>query len=185
MAFFISATSKFNRAMRALLVLQGKGTWDDSFINADSRLRNVLPNRTYRCSQFTPDRPHRPEGVVSATILHHFQSAVQPGEDIEQRRIEQDAYLGDTMDTLNMDGDGQQGCPKLAQAITDAGRWLAQTDGTPEGDLIAAKNADMANFRVDWVKFSQPLIVSGESEHASTIWVEVVNFTAFVSHASA
>src|SRR6185503_17467758 len=101
MAFFISPATKLERAVRSLLILQGKATWADAFISNESRDR-PLPNRTMVSRNFSPTRPYRPEGVCSLEIQHHFFGVAQPGEVDTITSVAMDAYLGDTMDTLNL-----------------------------------------------------------------------------------
>lgn len=188
MAFFISPASKFERAVRALMILQGKATVDDAFISNDSRSR-TLPNRTFVVRNFNPTRGWRPEGVCQLEIQHHFQAVAQPNQPITQPGVDLDTYLGDTFDTLNLGGAlNATDMAPLADAITKAGRWLATPD--PNGtagdvaDLIVQANLDMANFRCDWVKFSTPLISRG-NDTATTNWVEIIHLSAFVSHSNA
>jgi hypothetical protein len=186
MAFFISPATKFERAMRALLILQNKGAWDDSFISLDSRIR-VLPNRTFSVRGFNPTRGWRPEGVCQLEIQHHFSAVDQPNEAANTQQVLMENYVGDTLDTLNLGGQPEATDMKaLADAITQAGRWLAIPGSNPSAaDLaIVAANKDMANFRCDWVKFSTPLITRG-TETGTTNWVEIIHLSAFVSHASA
>ena len=187
MAFFISPASKLERAVRALLILQGKANWEDAFIANDSRTR-TLPNRTFVVRNFNPTRPHRPEGVCQLEIQHHFAAAAQPEQENTAPAVNLDAYLGDTFDTLNLGGNAEATDMKaLADAITAAGRWLAIPDpnGTPgdAADKIVKANLAMANFRCDWVKFSTPLISRGNDSN-STNWVEIIHLSAFVSHAT-
>jgi hypothetical protein len=190
MAFFTNPTSKLEQAVRMLIILQGKGSMANSFISNDSRCR-VLPNRTFVVTAFTPVKPYRPEGVCILDIEHHFPALVQPNQTDNQGRknfnAQQDAlnsFFGDTMDTLNLGGDNEQDMQPLASAITAAGRWMAQTDNTPSGDQFASDNAEMANFRCDWVKFSIPSITRGKPDSESVNWAEVIHLQAYVSHAS-
>lgn len=184
MAFFVSSASKLERAVRALLILQGKATWDDAFISNESRTR-PLPNRTFVAASFSPTRPYRPEGVCQIEIQHHFSAVAQPGVVVTQPSVDMDAYLGDTLDTLNLgDFEGQTNLQALSDAITQAGRWLATNNpagNTPAEQLIVNANQDMVNFRCDWVKFSTPLITRGH-DTATTNWVEIIHLSAFVSY---
>ena len=186
MSFFVSPSSKLERAFRALLILQGKATWDDAFISNESRDRS-LPNRSFVVRSFSPTRPYRPEGVCQIEIQHHFSAPAQPGQVVTQPSVNLDNYLGATFDTLNLGGfEGQTNLQTLADAITSAGRWLAipdATDATGASALIVAANLDMVNFRCDWVKFSSPLITRG-NDISTTNWVEIIHLSAFVSHAS-
>ena len=121
-------------------------------------------------------------------IQHHFLAAAQPNQQVTQPGVDLDAYLGDTFDTLNLGGQPEATDMKaLADAITQAGQWLATPDpnGTPgdAADLIVKANLDMVNFRCDWVKFSTPLITRG-TDTATTNWVEIVHLSAFVSHSN-
>ena len=188
MAFFSNTASKLERAMRALLFLQGKTSWDDSFISNDSRER-TLPNRTFVVRSFSPTRGWRPEGVCQMEIQHHFRAIAQPTQAVTQPGVDMMAYVGDTFDTLNLGGQSEATDMKaLADAITVAGRWLATPDpnGTPgdDADKIVQANLFMANFRCDWVKFGTPLISRG-NDTATTNWVEIIHLSAFVSHSSA
>ncbi len=174
--------------MRALLILQGKGTWDDSFISNDSRARK-LPNRTFVVRSIIRTRPWRPEAVCQLEIQHHFQAVAQPDQEVTKPGVDMDAYLGDTEDTLNLGGAAEATDMKaLADAITQAGRWLATPD--PNGaagdaaDKIVQANLDMANFRCDWVKRTQPDLTRG-NDTATTNWVEIIHLSAFVSYSTA
>ena len=187
MAFFVSPASKFERAMRALLFLQGKAKWDNAFISNDSRERK-LPNRTFVVNSFSPTRGWRPEGVCQMQIQHHFSAPAQPNQVVTQPSVDLDAYLGTTFDTLNLGGAlNATDMAPLADAITLAGRWLAipdTNDTTGAAALIVSANADMANFRCDWVKLSTPLITRGH-DTTTTNWVEIIHLSAFVSHSTA
>lgn len=174
--------SKIERAIRQYLIQQGTTSVNDCFISNDSRIADILPNRKIQCSSFTPQRPMRPEGICHLQIQHHFAAAQQPGEpNPDAQRIGMDEYLGDTMDSM-LCGDDQS-LNVVADAITVAGRSLAVTDNTPQGNVIAQNNADMVNFRCDWIKQAHPFITRGNSGE-STNWVEILNFDAFVSTAA-
>ena len=124
MAFFVSFASKFERAMRALLILQGKGQWTDSFVSNESQsTARPLPNRTFVVRSFNPTRGWRPEGVCHLEIQHHFLGIVQPNQTPNTQQTAIDTYLGDTLDTLNLGGASEATDMKaLADAITLAGR---------------------------------------------------------------
>lgn len=175
-------SSKLERAVRALLVLQGKATMADCFISNDSRTRSILPNRTVLANAQMQTRSYREEGEVYFGIQHHFPAIDQPGTVPGTQTTAMDKYVNDTEATLfGFDVDGKS-LNALADAITAAGRWLAQTDNTEAGDLIAQQNADMSNFRCDWVKTATPYLTRGNTEHSKgTNWVEILNFSAFVS----
>jgi hypothetical protein len=188
MGYFISPATKLERAMRALLILEGKTTWDDAFISNDSRAR-TLPNRTFVVRSFSPTRGWRPEGVCQMEIQHHFAAVDQPNQTPNSQQVSMENYVGDTLDTLNLGGQAEAtNMSALADAITNAGRWLAIPDpnGTPgdAADLIVKANLDMANFRCDWVKLSTPHITRG-NDTATTNWVEIIHLSAFVSHSNA
>jgi len=187
MAFFVNFPSKFERALRSLLINQGKATWEDCLISND--FRDIpLPCRKILVSQFRPDRPYRPEGVVYCEIQHRFQAVNDQGTPVTQNRILLDNYLGDTFDTLNLGGAiNATDMAPLADAITDAGRWLATNN--PNGNSareqqIVNDNQDMLIFRCDWVKFLNPVQTRGQAEHDSTVWGEVIHIAAHVSHAT-
>ena len=196
---FNNPSSKFERAVRQYLIQQGKATSADTFISNDTSTRSVLPNRTVQVAAFNPKVFFRPEGTVHCQIQHHFPALqqpipTQPGQaqppapgNPDLQRVNFDKYFGDTLDSM-LWGDGQS-FESLADAITAAGRGLA-IDGSNGADPVqvqnAKNNADMANFRCDWVAQAEPAITRGNSEGADgkTFWVEIFNFKAFVSTAS-
>jgi len=189
MAFFTNQAVKFEKAVRALLCLQGKAQWSNSFISNDSRER-IIPNRTFVVRSFSPTKSYRPEGICRLEIQHHFPAIVQPGvnnslnePDMNAQQKMMDSFFGDTLDTLNLGGTDDQDMQPLAAAITRAGRWLAVPDGTPKGNQIAADNSEMANFRCDWVRFGNPQITRGQ-EKDSTNWIEIIHLEGFISHAT-
>jgi len=181
---FNNPASKFERALRAYLIAQGKATAANTFVANDSRARNVLPNRTIQATSFNPRYGHRPEGEVQFNIQHHAE-ALEQGADVgtDIQRVNMDKFLGDTMDSMAV-GDAQS-FNLLADAITTAGRALAVSDGSQAGDAQAAINADMVNFRCDWVKNGHPLLTRGHPDGNAVLWVEILNFSAFVSAANA
>lgn len=185
MSYFVTPT-KLERALRALFILQGKATWADSFISNDSTDRPV-PNRSFVVGSFTPTKPYRPEGVCELQIQHHFHAVAQPSVPSTQPRVGLEDYIGDTLSTLNLGGQGEAtDMNALADAITAAGRWLATNNpngNSPQEDEMVKANSDMVNFRCDWVKFSTPFITRGNDTSTSN-WLEIVHITAFVSHAS-
>lgn len=173
-------TTKLERALAAHLLLQGKAPTEETFIASDTRER-VLPNRTIQVISFTPVKGHRLEGVCEVQIVHHFPSAKQEGQTDYTARIARGQYLSATIESLTF-GHGDA-MPQVADAITSAGRWLAQTDGTTEGDQQAAENADMLDFRCDWLELASPFITRGNTEEG-TAWVEILHFRAGTSTAS-
>lgn len=203
MPAYVSLASKLQRAVRCLLILQGKSmdavTFSangDCFIAEDSRARKILPNRSILATSVNPlHKKERPEGVVTLQIQHKFEAVLQPDEqdDWEKRRLEMDQYFGATCDTMGI-GDNNQdtGMNELAAAITAAGRWLATPDPNPPADPVAAaaeaklvaNNADMVNFRVDWIRRGTPFITRGEAEGHAALWVEIMHFEAGVSYAA-
>ena len=187
MAYFLNPSGKLERALRALVALQingGQYVITDAFIANDSRPR-IFPNRTFAGTAFSPSKPYRPEGVVTLEIQHYFDSIAQPNQpDVDTPRVNLEAYFGATMDVLNLGGTNDQDLQPLAAAITQAGRWLAVPDNTPAGIQIAADNADMVNFRCDWVKFNTPMITRGKPENESIAWVEIIHLSAYVSNAT-
>ena len=195
--FYVSLASKLERAARALIILQGKSQDStsfyengDTFVANDSRTRTVLPNRTCVVPVVNPQFGHRPEGVLHLQIQHKFRAFIQPDEnDWEVRRLEADNYLGATMDTMGIgDGNSDSSMPQLAAALTAAGQWLAKVDpnaavGSP-ADKLAKNNADMVNFRVDWIRRAPGFLTRGFADEDSDIWVEILNFEVFVSYAN-
>jgi hypothetical protein len=189
MAFFTDPCSKLERAVRQLLILQGKAKDypdTDCYIGHYSQER-ALPSRSVIVPGFNVERSYRPEGICHLQIEHAFQAALQPNQSPSEQRVGMDTWIGQTLDTLNLAGpDTDQNLSLLADAITAAGRWLAEpgTNPSPEDLKIVADNADMANFRCDWVKFNAPFIEKGHSPLTPTVWIVVVNLAAFVSHSS-
>ena len=75
----------------------------------------------------------------------------------------------------------------VADALTAAGRALAvdaSAGADPSQVAIAAANADMTNFRCDWLKMETPFLVRGKPDDKGDYWVEILNFSAFVSQAT-
>lgn len=184
---FISPISKLERAVKAFLIEQGKAEEGSTFISNDGRVRR-FPNRTILGSALSTTAKHRPDGRVYFGVEHHFRA---PGIDAAPATAAMDAYVGASADSM-MVSDGNS-LLAVAVGITAAGRRLAQTDGTPAGDAIATQNADMANFRCDWIAQADPFLTRGKCRDGSTEgdwaeskghWVEILNFTAFVSQAA-
>jgi hypothetical protein len=142
-----------------------------------------MPNRTILATGFSPTFPHRQGGQVYFSVQHHFRESPETEADDGTLRKALDAFVGASADSLTIsDGNSLQA---VADGITAAGRWLAQTDGTPEGDAIASNNADMAHFRCDWVKMGSPFLTrGGKDDGKGGTWVESRNFSAFVSQAA-
>ena len=179
---FISPSSKIERAVKTFLILQGKADEATTFISNDVRVRS-FPNRTILATGFSPTVPYRQGGTVYFCIQHHFSTAQDPAKpDTGAMRAAMDAFVGATADTMTI-SDGNS-LNVVADTITAAGRWLAQEDGTPEGNAIAANNADMANFRCDWIKMETPFLTRGKTDDKGDYWVEILNFSAFVSQAA-
>lgn len=123
-----------------------------------------------------------------AEIQHHFHGIDQPNQPDNTQQVAMAAYVGDTLDTLNLGGSlNATDMAPLADSITLAGRWLAAPDpnGQPgdDADLIVKSNLDMANFRCDWVKLATPMMTRG-MDTDTTNWVEIIHLSAFVSHSS-
>lgn len=186
MANYSNPASKLERAVRALLILRGKATWENSFISNESRSR-TLPNRTFVVTSFNPVRRDRPEGTCQMEIWHNFSAIDQPGQAVTQPSVDLDAFIGDTLDSLNIGAaSGSTDMAELADAITLAGRWLATpdpNDTTGASALIVAANQDMVNFRCDHVGFGIPMITRGK-DTATTNWSEIVHLSAFVSNSN-
>lgn len=194
---FISPISKLERAVKAFLIEQGKAEEGSTFISNDGRVRG-FPNRTILGTALSTTAKHRPDGRVYFGVQHHFRApgidagaARPPSSDSGAARAAMDAYVGDSANSM-MVSDGNS-LLAVAVGITDAGRRLAQTDGTPAGDAIATQNADMVNFRCDWIAQADPFLTRGKCGDGSTEgdwaeskghWVEILNFTAFVSQAA-
>jgi hypothetical protein len=179
---FVNPSSKIERAVMAFLILQSRADPTATFISNDVRVRS-FPNRTILATGFNPSVPHRQDGVVYFGIQHHFSGAQDSSNpDVGALRKAMDDFVSATVDTMTI-SDGNS-LSTVADGITRAGRWLAQTDGTDDGDAIAANNADMVDFRCDWIKMETPFLVRGKADEKGDYWVEILNFSAFVSQAS-
>ncbi len=190
MAILVNPSSKFERAVRQLFVLEGVGTMDNTRLGNDSNL-NSFPNRKFVVTAFNPTKPYRPEGWCSLEIQHFFQGVEQPNDTPGSARAAIDAYVGDSLDLLNFAGTSDQNMSPLADAITKAGRWLATPDPAPpdadaaaQSALIVSQNSDMAYFRCDEVKFGAPQITRGHPEAGATHWVEIIHLAGRISHST-
>ena len=185
--------------MRSFLVNQGKGTWQNSFVTNDVRNR-VTPNRSIVSPAVRNVKPYRPEGVVVLDIQHHFPISDPNSPYGPQDPAQALEWIGETFDSLNCENPPSQNMGKLADALTNAGRWLAiQPDPLPPNPTAqqtaqynldvqtANNNADMANFRVDWVRYADTQYTRGASASAkdSLIWVEIIHLEAYVSQSAA
>jgi hypothetical protein len=56
-------------------------------------------------------------------------------------------------------------------------------DQTQAAIQLAQNNADMVNFRCDWIKWATPELTRGR-ESDTTNWAELLHLAAFVSTAS-
>lgn len=200
MAFYFNLPSKFERAVRAFLITQGKDVDavafqanGDIFVSNDSRTRDTFPNRTCVVLTNDPIRPHRPEGVLHLQIQHHFDATMQPDEtNFEAARLKADVVLAATADTLGVGDDNEdQAMSELADAITAAGQWLATPDPTQQNpevaaieEQIVANNADIVNFRCDWIRRAHPFHTRGSRDGDALVWVEILNFEAACSYAN-
>ena len=180
---FVSPCSKLERAVRAFLILQGKATEAATFISNDLRDR-TFPNRTILAPHFSSAAPFKQGGIVTFSIQHRFSVAKAPGgNDGNALRVTMDGFIGATVDSMTA-GDANS-LNLVADALTAAGRWLAKADGTDEGQKIADANADMVNFRCDWLKMGDPFLVrGGKADEKGDFWMEILNFSAFVSQAA-
>ena len=178
---FNNPGSRLERAVWHYLILQQVGTRDDTYF-ADYTGERILPNRTIVGYSFTPKHPFRPEGTVGLQIQHHFKAVEQnPAVPLAQM-LAKNEFVGETYDSMSQ-GDGQS-FNLTADAITEAGRLLAVASG-PEAEAIAfaQQNADMANFRCDWIEHATPLHTRGRPNVEGAYWVEILHFIAFVSTA--
>lgn len=183
--------------MRSFLVNQGKGTWDNTFVSNDNQERN-LPLRSILSPAVKAHKPYRPEGDVVLEIQHHFpiSDPNNPyGPSDPQQALE---WIGETLDSINLENPPSQNMGKLADALTAAGRWLANppaplgANPTPQQTAqynkdvaIAAANQDMVNFRVDWVRFGETMYTRGVAGRDNGLfWAEIIHLEAFVSQSA-
>lgn len=194
MAFYITLASKVERAVRAFIILQNPQFIIGNFLNNDcftsnSSQQRTLPNRTIVATSIDPQRKQRPEAIVHLEIQHNFSGTIQPGTtDQDTARVNLDQYVGETGDTMNISQlDNDDAMDLLSAGITNAGRWLAIPPPNPATDplgvQIATDNADMVNFRVDWVRLAHPLHTRGKDQ-ATTNWLEILHFELGCSYAS-
>ena len=172
--------SKLERAVWNYLLQQGKGTVENTYFG-DFNGERILPNRTIVATSFSPKKKFRPEGRCQLVIEHHF-PAVSQDENFNTQRVQKNEFVGGTEESMTI-GDGQS-YNLTADYITLAGRALAVSDGSPEGDTLAADNADMVGFRCDWIEESDPFLTRGRPNIEGVYWIEIMNFTAFVSNAT-
>lgn len=165
---FHNPCSKLERAVRALLIQQGKAIEGEITTMNETQVK-VLPNRVVGGTSFSPERANRPEGAVRLQIDHHFSAEV----DGVGFRAAIDLMLGETADTLGM---GTSDIPYfVGEAITSAGRELSTIEG----------NEDMANFRCDWLRADSPMHTRGKpAESGAPVWIESLHYIGFVSDAS-
>lgn len=180
------------------LVNQGKGTWDNTYVSNDIRDRNT-PLRSMISPIVKSTKPYRPEGVVVLEIQHHFpiSDPNNPYGPLDPQQAKE--WIGETFDSINCENPPSQNMGKLADGLTAAGRWLAippaaQVANPTQAQITqyaldiaqAAANADMANFRVDWVMYSNPIYTRGrvEKTDGGLFWAEIIHLEAFVSQSA-
>ena len=191
--FLYNPADQFERAVRALLIVQNKAIWPDATTNP----KNLAPCVTsldetelsmnhieVTASSVNLTRPYNSEGEISLAIQCFYTSVLQDGEVVgTQKKAFMDMVAG-VMTTLNCAN--QDALLALAAQITVCGRWLAAPGANPTSyDLqIANQNADMVNFRCDWVKFGTPWLTRGNPKREKVAWAEVIHIIGQVSQAS-
>jgi hypothetical protein len=185
---YTNPSTMIERAVRAYLIGQGKGTADKCYISLNSYYRTAN-SRTFLVRNFMPNNAYRPAGVFQIEIQHVGEAIQQDNvANPDQMRVNMDNFVGATMLSMFAQSDGQGPLTVVADAITAAGRALAvdQSNGAdPIAIQLAANNTDMVNFRVDWIKAAPSLMTRGETEGKNgTFWAESLNFMGFMSTAT-
>ena len=145
-----SLQSKLGRAIRALLIQQGAGSLADTVCELSSADR-ALPITTILTGDGAEHIPHTGNWRFGEVTLELHDSAVIEPDEVSQNRSWLDATerYSNVRDALGRIADSGNTL-FMADAITAAGRALATSDGSAEGDQQALDNADMAAFTVTW-----------------------------------
>lgn len=165
--------SQLDRAIVAWLISQGVGTDPVcSVLPANSTSDNPYPNITVYAtrSQNEPALAGNKTFTVQVRIASQASTAVND-ENPENARVILDLLTGQCAYQLLQSNDGQS-LNLTAMNITAAGRSLAAS----ADPIVAANNADMANFTCQYL-FDQGQTRGKPSEEGAA-WIEVLNFSA-------
>jgi len=155
--------SKLDRAIVAYLISEGAGTAGDVY-PANRSGTKVLPNTTVQAFRGQPNPVCDGNYNVDVKVLVSMPAAEQPGsENTQAQRVAFDERLARTFDALHLSDDGDT-LKATADAITDAGRDLADSD--PDN------NADMADFTC--LSVLNLGFDRGEPDDAACAFVEVL-----------
>lgn len=162
-----------DRAIKAFLISMGCGGAENINV-AYSQATNEYPNAVIKSFQST----HAPENTgieVYQVQIQAKQSAVtavnEPNP--EGSRVILDNFIGQILASMMQSSDGYT-FDYTAGLITAAGQALAVSDGSPQGDLSAQNNADMAEFTLDHLYYKGAS--RGQPDDDAAAWVEVRNF---------
>lgn len=168
--------SKLDRAIVAYL--QDRGV-SENIYPANCSIERQTKNVTVWSHNGTPSEQF--SGSYSFQVMIEIENSAtqQPNEpNPEKQRAELDELTEDTHDAL-MQTEDNENLKATAEAITLAGRELAVTDGTPEGDKRAENNADMAEFTCQW--WEESGLTGGRPNVEGGAFKEVLMFRAIAA----
>lgn len=163
--------TQLERAIRALFISKGAATKDDCYVSNESRDRTGLDTGITAIlaeQSTTQDSELSGNEKWQVSIQNLYGAVQQEGEPPELNRIEMDKRVG-RQELLLRKGEADK-LDVSADDITAAGRALAVTDNTPEGDLSAAQNEDMAEFTCLFMRFLGS--TRGKPNDEACAWVE-------------
>lgn len=172
--------SKITRAIRALLISEGAGSAVDTFAAPCGEPR-ALPNTTIHSGDADPfDGPGNWSFSVMLILRDEAVTQSTKPNPVAQR-VAANQRFTNISNTLTRSDDTHT-LKYTALAIQNAGRALAVSDGSAEGDKRAADNADMADFSVLWWEKSG----FGSAKQASpgAFWERDLNFTCVACNAA-
>ena len=165
--------SKINRAVRAHLIAQGVGTVLDTFSapTADDR---ILPNTTILTGELSEETKYTGNWRGLVMVSLRDEAAIQPGEiNPNLSWVAANTRLTNISNVLRETGTNGL-LTYTALALTAAGRAMAVSDGSAEGDLLALDNADMADFTCFW--FSATDLRPPTRNEEGTFWESELAF---------
>lgn len=142
--------SKICRAVKALLLAEGAGSAGDTFVQFCSDPR-TFPNTTIECPE--GEELVKYSGIWKFTnvrVTMRDAATVQPTETNQNAAwIAATERYNRIHTALSRVGDNGE-FTFLPALLTEAGRALADSDGSEDGDQQQEDNADMATFTITW-----------------------------------